>query len=103
MELPQFSRRNHRIQALFAWQCLTVLGLFLPACTPIRMSAQENSLGSIQSLIKQSKLDEADKQLQAILQKQPTNPKALELLGIVQRQRGEWPEAEATFRRAVTA
>ena len=66
-------------------------------------TAQDSSLVAIQTLIRQSKLEDADKQLQAILQKQPTNAKALMLLGVVRRQQGNWPDAEAMFRRATSA
>jgi tetratricopeptide (TPR) repeat protein len=60
-------------------------------------------LVAIQTLIRQAKLEEADKQLQAILQKQPANARALTLLGIVRRQQSNWPEAETAFRRATVA
>ena len=66
-------------------------------------SAQDSSLAAIQTLIRQSKLDEADNQLQAILQKQPTNAKALVLMGTVRRRQENWVDAEAMFRRAASA
>ena len=67
----------------------------------VRVAAQEPNFAAIETLIRQSKLDEADKQLQAILQKQPDNARAETLLGMVRRKQGNWTEAEAFFRRAV--
>ena len=77
--------------------------LLLVHCASAELSAEESTLSSIQTLIRQSQLGEADKQLQAILQKQPANARALVLLGVVRRQQPSWPEAEALFRRAVAA
>jgi tetratricopeptide (TPR) repeat protein len=77
--------------------CMTCISLDIPG------AAQDTNLVAIQILIRQSKLDDADSQLQAILQKQPTNAKALTMLGIVRRQQGNWPEAETAFRRSSAA
>jgi tetratricopeptide (TPR) repeat protein len=65
--------------------------------------AQDASLTGIEALIRQGKLDDAGTQLQAMLQKQPSNARALTLLGSLRRQQGNWPEAEALYRRAVVA
>ena len=63
--------------------------------------AQDSSLAAVQTLIRQAKLDDADRQLQAILQKQPNDARAIALLGTVRRQQGNWPEAESLYRCAV--
>ena len=84
------------------WVPCLLAGVML-AVWPPHMIAQDSSLTAVASLIRQSKLDDADRQLQAILQKQPNNAKALTLLGTLRRQQGNWPEAETQFRRAVAA
>ena len=92
------SSRVPRLQALrVVALCLIFVGFTTPGL------AQDSNLVAIQTLIRQSKLDDADKQLQAILQKQPTNAKALTLLGVVRRRQGNWPDAETMFRRAIAA
>lgn len=67
----------------------------------VRAEAQGPNFAAIDTLILQSKLDEADRQLQAVLQKQPDNARAETLLGVVRRKQGNWNEAETFFRRAV--
>ena len=74
----------------------------LPALS-VHGLAQQSSLTAISTLIRESKLEEADQQLQAILQKQPTNARAIALLGDVRRRQGKWPEAETLYRKAVAA
>ena len=80
-----------------------VLWVFVLVCFVMQGAAQESNLAAVQTLIRQSKLEDADKQLQAILQKQPNNAKAVVLLGVVRRRQGNWAEAEALFRRAIAA
>src|SRR5271167_2098365 len=82
---------------------ILVLWMFVFVCFVMGGAAQESSLAAVQTLIRKSKLDDADKQLQAILHEQPTNAKAMVLLGIVHRQQGNWADAEVLFRRATTA
>jgi Flp pilus assembly protein TadD len=72
-------------------------------CLVVPGFAQDSSLSAVQALIRQSKLADADKQLQTILQKQPSNARALVLLGTVRRKQGNWVDAEAMFRRATAA
>lgn len=67
------------------------------------VAAQEPNFAAVETLIRQSKLDEADKQLQAILQKQPDNARAETMMGVVRRKQGNWSESEAFFRRAVAS
>ena len=93
------SSRVPRLQALWA----VALACLISVCLATPGTAQDTSLAAIQTLIRQSKLEDADKQLQAILQKQPANARALTLLGIVRRQQGNWVEAETMFRHATTA
>ena len=80
---------------------LALLLVLISSHLTLQLVAQESSLAAIEALIRQSKLDEADKQLQAILQKQPSNARAEMMLGIVRRKQSNWVEAEALFRRAV--
>ncbi|HZD31039.1 MAG TPA: tetratricopeptide repeat protein, partial [Candidatus Angelobacter sp.] len=65
--------------------------------------AQNSSLAGVEALVRQGKLDDAGNQLQAILQKQPSNAPALSLLGTVRQRQGNWPEAETMFRHAVAS
>jgi len=62
---------------------------------------QDHSLAAIESLIRQSKYDDAAAQLQQILAKQPSSARALTLLATLQTKEGNWPEAETLNRRAV--
>src|SRR5450755_933039 len=95
--LPKPTSRSVRTPVLVA------LGMFVFVCFAMPGFAQDSNLAAIQTLIRQSKLADADKQLQAILQKQPANAKAMVLLGVVRRQQGDWPEAETQFRRALAS
>lgn len=67
---------------------------------PLAAAQQPENLATIQTLIKQSKLDEADRQLQAILAKQPANSRAELLLGTVRLRQHKFDDAEKLFRQA---
>jgi cytochrome c-type biogenesis protein CcmH/NrfG len=100
MSLPELSRsRGLNFCSCRLWILVVLLALISSHLT-LQIVAQESSLAAIDELIRQSKLDEADKQLQAILQKQPSNARAEMMLGIVRRKQSNWIEAEALFRRA---
>ena len=103
MSSAEFSRsRPAKSRPSRRWIFLLLL-IGALAYSATTLIAQEASLTSIEALIRQSKLDDADKQLQVILQRQPSNTRALVLLGSVRRQQGNWPEAEALYRRATAA
>jgi len=103
MYSAELSRSNILKSRPLCWGVVALIaGVLLAAC-PVVSVAQDSSLTTIEALVRQSKLDEADKQLRAILQKQPANTRALALLGVVRRQQGSWPEAESFFRRAVAS
>ena len=65
------------------------------------MAADQPSFSAIEVLIKQSKLQQAEVQLQSILRAQPTSYRAEDLLGQVRVRQGKYDQAEALFRRAV--
>ena len=65
-------------------------------------AAEHNSI-SIESLIRQSKLAEADKQIQAELLKNPSDGRALNLLGVVRRKQAKYGMAEQAFHAAIEA
>src|SRR3974390_2975082 len=103
MYSAELSRSNILKSRPLCWGVVALIaGVLLAAC-PVVSVAQDSSLTTIEALVRQSKLDEADKQLRAILQKQPANTRALALLGVVRRQQGSWPEAESFFCRAVAS
>jgi Tfp pilus assembly protein PilF len=83
-----------------SWLASVVLAAFLVA-VPAWGSTPDAAFAGIESLIQQSKLDEASAQLQAILQKQPDNARAVALLGRVRMKQNNWPEAETLLRRSV--
>jgi len=65
------------------------------------MTVDQPNFSAIETLIKQSKLELAETQLQSILRKQPANYRAEDLLGQVRLRQGKYDEAEALFRRAL--
>ena len=65
------------------------------------MAADPPNFSAIEVLVKQSKLQQAEIQLQSILQVQPTSYRAEDLLGQVRVRQRKYDEAEALFRRAV--
>src|SRR3974390_1522662 len=103
MSSAELSRSSFLISRPICWGGVGLLAAVLLAGCPVISVAQDSSLATIDALVRQSRLDEAEKQLQAILQKQPANTRALALLGVVRRQQGNWPEAESFFRRAVAS
>ena len=97
MYSAELSRSNILKSRPLCWGVVALIaGVLLAAC-PVVSVAQDSSLTTIEALVRQSKLDEADKQLRAILQKQPANTRALALLGVVRRQQGSWPEAAEQY------
>ena len=64
-------------------------------------AADSAQFAAIESLIAKSKLQQAEQQLQAILQKQPGNARAESLLGTVRWRQQKYDEAETLFRQAV--
>ncbi len=94
--------RLRRLRILHLLRPITLASVVF-ICLVIPGVAQNSDLAAKQTLIRQSKLDDADRQLQAILQKQPSSTKALVLLGTVRRRQGNWVDAEAMFRRATAS
>jgi tetratricopeptide (TPR) repeat protein len=74
---------------------------FFGALNLAATTVDQPNFSAIETLIKQSKLELAETQLQSILQKQPTNYQAEDLLGQVRLRQEKYDEAEALFRRAV--
>jgi tetratricopeptide (TPR) repeat protein len=66
------------------------------------VAADSARFAAIESLISQSKLQQAELQLQAILQQQPESSRAEDLLGTVRLRQKKYEEAESLFRRAAS-
>jgi tetratricopeptide (TPR) repeat protein len=79
--------------------CLGLLALTLLA--PIRLKAQSPELAAINGLIRQEKLPEAEKRLDAYLQTHPRSPQANYLLGNVLLRQGKFQQAEKSLQKAV--
>ena len=78
-----------------------LLFAFLLAASAAAVPAAPPNYQAIESLIRQSKLDAADQQLQAILKQHPNDSRAEVLLGEVRIRQHKYPEGEALFLLAV--
>jgi tetratricopeptide (TPR) repeat protein len=94
---PHLSRVS--LRAVVSWSAAVVLGVLLITGTGWA-STPDTALAGIESLIQQSKLDEAAAQLQALLERQSGNARATGLLGTVRLKQNNLPEAETLFRNA---
>jgi tetratricopeptide (TPR) repeat protein len=78
------------------WVVTSLFALNLTA-TPV----DQQNFTHIETLIRKSKLQEAETRLQSILQEQPTSYQAEDLLGQVRWRQGKYDDAETLFRQAI--
>ena len=82
--------------------CAVVLCL---ALAPLGVAAQGGGqlqrLERAAALVREGRVDEAERQLAAVLKAEPKEAGALSLLGTIRAQQGRLDEAETLFRRAV--
>ncbi len=79
--------------------------LVVAFCAPGLLEAQTKppARSSIETLIREGKLEEADHDLQAALHKNPNDVRALALLGSVRRKQGKYKQAEDLWVKAAQA
>ena len=79
-----------------------VLSFWCP-CARLESYPQRDVLEGIQQLIRKGELAKARTQLLRVLKGSPRNPAALDLLGVVAAQAGEYRTAEESFQKAIAA
>lgn len=82
--------------------CFLLLAL-LPAFCSLEAQTKTPARSSVEALIREGKLDQADHDLQAALRKNPNNVHALTLLGSVRSKQGKYKDAEGLWVRAAEA
>jgi len=80
-----------------------VLVVFVCASCLAQAPAKAVPKPSIESLIQQSKFTEADAELRAVLDKNPGDARALNLLGVLRRKQGRYTLAERSFVASIAA
>jgi protein O-GlcNAc transferase len=98
---------NHR---LFHTQTIIALFFILlaPPCAHAQKSSSSSGSGSAQqlervaALISENRIEEAERQLNAILKATPNEALALNLLGTIRAKQGRLDDAEALFTRAIS-
>ena len=82
-----------------AFSYFLLAALFLP-CAAAAQKSSPPAKSSVETLIREGKLDQASRDLQNTLQKNPTDVHALTLLGTVRRKQGNYKQAEALWVKA---
>ncbi len=82
--------------------CFLLLPLLSAPCTLIAQT-KAVARSSIETLIREGKLEQADHDLQAALHKNPNDVRALTLLGSVRRKQGKYKQAEDLWVKAAQA
>ena len=77
---------------------LLLSALFLPSAASAQKAPQSSA--SVENLIREGKLDQASRNLQATLLKNPNDVRALTLLGTVRRKQGNYRQAEGLWVKA---
>jgi tetratricopeptide (TPR) repeat protein len=82
---------------IFACACVAMATFHLP----IIASAQSAELAAVSTLIRQGKLEEAEKRLHQYLSKLPHSAKANNLLGAIYLRQGHYAQAEEALQKAI--
>ena len=82
-----------------AFSYFLLAALLLPSAAAAQKSSPP-AKSSVETLIREGKLDQAGRDLESILQKNPTDVHALTLLGTVRRKQGNYRQAEALWVKA---
>src|SRR5262249_26906693 len=77
-------------------------GLLLSLLFPNTLAAQAPSRVSVSALVRQNRLEEAERQLWSVLERQPDQVWALDLMASIRMRQKRTQEAEALFRKATT-
>lgn len=82
-----------------------VIALFSILLTPLNVSGQEGSITDriekAASLIRDNRIEEAERELNSVLHIRPQDAAALDLLGTIRAKQGRLSEAESLFTRAI--
>ena len=82
---------------------LFLLSTLLPGSCLLEAQAKPTANPSVETLVREGKLQQADHDLQATLRKNPNDVRALTLLGSVRRKQGKYKEAEDLWVKAARA
>jgi tetratricopeptide (TPR) repeat protein len=97
--------RVHRcelVKRLFP-RVTTMMGMLAILLAPLCVEAQsvDKGLETVAELIRQKRMDEAERQLANILKRAPNDALAMNLLGTIRAQQGKLNDAESYFLRAI--
>lgn len=92
---------SRRAQFCTRKAALLILPLLIATLTASPLEAQDAPSARVSQLIRQNRLEDAEKQLWPVLTREPEQAWALRTLGTIRLRQNRFPEAEALFQKAL--